>query len=111
MNLTGLRAGFRPRSCHAALGVGDDFALLAWRPGMQLAISSSTGQGRHFFAGMTPRPWGRKAPGPSTRQTWRRAGPGRWPSRWHWRCPESTNPAGWLSKGLLALADAHGCVN
>jgi thiamine-monophosphate kinase len=53
-------AGVGPR--HAALGNGDDCALLAPRPGMQLAISSDTlVEGRHFLAGTDPEALGWKA--------------------------------------------------
>ena len=46
----------------AALGVGDDCALLAPSPGMQLAVSSDMlVQGRHFFADVDPRLLGHKA--------------------------------------------------
>ena len=46
----------------AVLGVGDDCALLAPAPGMQLAISSDMlVQGRHFFAGTDPERLGHKA--------------------------------------------------
>jgi thiamine-monophosphate kinase len=45
----------------AALGIGDDGALLAPTPGMQLAISSDMlVEGRHFFAGADPRMLGHK---------------------------------------------------
>lgn len=45
-----------------ALGVGDDCALLAPRPGMQLAVSMDTlVQGRHFLPDIDPRVLGRKA--------------------------------------------------
>ena len=46
----------------AALGVGDDCALLAPAPGMQLAVSSDMlVQGRHFFADVDPERLGHKA--------------------------------------------------
>eukprot|EP01041_Mallomonas_annulata_P036543 gene36543-59675_t len=46
----------------AALGVGDDCALLAPAPGMQLAISSDMlVEGRHFFADVDPEALGHKA--------------------------------------------------
>ena len=46
----------------AALGVGDDCALLAPAPGMQLAVSSDMlVQGRHFFADVDPDRLGHKA--------------------------------------------------
>ena len=46
----------------AALGVGDDCALLNPAPGTQLAISSDMlVQGRHFFADVDPRTLGHKS--------------------------------------------------
>ena len=34
----------------------------------------------------------------------------RWPSRWRWRCRRPTRPGSQpFSRGLFALADAHGC--
>ena len=48
---------FTRPTTHAALGVGDDCALLAPRPGTQLAISSDMlVEGRHFFLPMSTRP-------------------------------------------------------
>ena len=45
-----------------ALGVGDDCALLAPRPGMHLAVSSDMlVEGRHFFPDVDPRTLGHKA--------------------------------------------------
>ena len=45
-----------------ALGVGDDCALLAPRPGMQLAVSSDMlVEGHHFFADVDPQALGHKA--------------------------------------------------
>ena len=47
---------------NAVLGPGDDCALLAPRPGMQLAISSDMlVEGRHFLATVEPRRLGHKA--------------------------------------------------
>ena len=46
----------------AVLGVGDDCALLAPAPGMQLASSSDMlVEGRHFFADVDPEALGHKA--------------------------------------------------
>ena len=46
----------------AALGIGDDCALIAPTPGLQTAISSDMlVEGRHFFAGEDPRRLGHKA--------------------------------------------------
>ena len=47
---------------HAALGVGDDCALLAPAPGMQLAVSSDMlVEGRHFLSTVAPQHLGHKA--------------------------------------------------
>ncbi len=47
---------------HAALGVGDDCALLALRPGMQLAVSTDMlVEGRHFLPTVAPQRLGHKA--------------------------------------------------
>lgn len=47
---------------HAALGVGDDCALLRMRPGMSLAISSDMlVEGRHFLPTIPPERLGHKA--------------------------------------------------
>jgi thiamine-monophosphate kinase len=51
--------GGKPR---AALGIGDDCALLDARPGQQLAISTDMlVEGRHFFADVAPYALGHKA--------------------------------------------------
>ncbi len=51
----------RPRPGRAALGIGDDCALLAPSPGTVLAISSDMlVEGRHFFAGADARMLGHK---------------------------------------------------
>lgn len=52
----------RPRSTRQPLGIGDDCALLAPRPGMQLAVSTDMlVEGRHFFADVDPQSLGHKA--------------------------------------------------
>lgn len=57
-----IRRFFQRPVRRAALGVGDDCALLAPAPGMQLAISSDMlVEGRHFFADVDPRLLGHKA--------------------------------------------------
>ena len=86
---------------HAVLGVGDDCALLAPRPGMQLAISSDMlVEGRHFFADVDPEALGHKALAVNLSDL---AACGAKPLAF---------TLAWLagfSRGLLALADAHGC--
>ena len=57
-----IRRFFQRPVRRAALGVGDDCALLAPTPGMQLAVSSDMlVQGRHFFADVDPHLLGHKA--------------------------------------------------
>ena len=57
-----IRRFFQRPVRHAVLGVGDDCALLAPQPGMQLAISSDMlVEGRHFFADVDPAALGHKA--------------------------------------------------
>lgn len=99
-----------PRSPHTALGVGDDCALLAPSPGMQLAISSDMlVEGRHFFPAADPLQLGHKCLAVNLSDlaamgaeplafTLALALPGAEPA---WLAPFST--------GMLALADAHGC--
>ena len=57
-----IRRFFQRPVRRAALGVGDDCALLAPAPGMQLAVSSDMlVEGRHFFAEVDPRLLGHKS--------------------------------------------------
>ncbi|MEG2999639.1 MAG: thiamine-phosphate kinase [Comamonas sp.] len=57
-----IRRFFQRPVRRAALGVGDDCALLAPAPGMQLAVSCDMlVQGRHFFPDVDPRLLGHKA--------------------------------------------------
>lgn len=95
---------------HAALGVGDDCALLAPRPGMQLAISSDMlVEGRHFFADVAPEALGHKALAVNLSDL---AACGARPLAFTLALALPRVDEAWLagfSKGLLALADAHGC--
>ena len=95
---------------HAALGVGDDCALLAPRPGMQLAISSDMlVEGRHFFADVAPEALGHKALAVNLSDL---AACGAKPLAFTLALALPRADEAWLagfSKGLLALADAHGC--
>ncbi|HEV7814709.1 MAG TPA: thiamine-phosphate kinase [Janthinobacterium sp.] len=51
----------RPQTGRAVLGIGDDCALIAPTPGMQMAISSDMlVEGRHFFAGAEAHALGHK---------------------------------------------------
>ena len=94
----------------AVLGVGDDCALLAPAPGMQLAISSDMlVQGRHFFAGTDPERLGHKALAVNLSDL---AACGARPLACTLALALPRVDAAWLApfaRGLLALADAHGC--
>ena len=57
-----IRKFFQRPVRRSPLGVGDDCALLAPAPGMQLAVSSDMlVEGRHFFADVNPQLLGHKA--------------------------------------------------
>lgn len=94
-----------------ALGIGDDCALLAPTPGMQLAVSSDMlVSGRHFFADVDPRTLGHKALAVNLSDL---AACGARPLGFTLALalPEA-HPA-WLdgfAQGLFALADLHGCA-
>ena len=94
----------------AALGVGDDCALLAPAPGMQLAVSSDMlVEGRHFFADVSPERLGHKALAVNLSDL---AACGARPLAFTLALALPRVDAPWLeafSRGLLALADAHGC--
>ena len=94
----------------AVLGVGDDCALLAPTPGMQLAVSSDMlVEGRHFFAGTDARRLGHKALAVNLSDL---AACGARPLAFTLALALPAVDAAWLqgfSAGLLALADAHGC--
>jgi thiamine-monophosphate kinase len=94
----------------AALGVGDDCALLQPAPGTQLAISSDMlVQGRHFFAGVDPFTLGHKALAVNLSDL---AACGAQPLAFTLALALPQADEAWLtpfSRGLLALADAHGC--
>ncbi len=92
------------------LGVGDDCALLAPRPGMQLAISSDMlVEGRHFFADVDPEALGHKALAVNLSDL---AACGARPLAFTLALSLPRVDEAWLagfSRGLLALADVHGC--
>lgn len=94
----------------AALGVGDDCALLAPAPGMQLAVSSDMlVEGRHFFADVDPEALGHKALAVNLSDL---AACGAKPLAFTQALSLPQVDEAWLSgfsRGLLALADAHGC--
>ncbi len=94
----------------AALGVGDDCALLAPRSGMQIAVSSDMlVEGRHFFAGTDPEALGHKALAVNLSDL---AACGAEPLGFTLALALPQQDDAWLAafaRGLLALADAHGC--
>ena len=94
----------------AALGVGDDCALLQPAPGMQLAISSDMlVEGRHFFADVDPRALGHKALAVNLSDL---AACGATPLAFTLALALPSIDNVWLqgfSSGLWALADQHGC--
>ena len=94
----------------AALGVGDDCALLAPTPGMQLAVSSDMlVEGRHFFADVDPEALGHKALAVNLSDL---AACGARPLAFTLALSLPRMDEAWLagfSRGMWALADAHGC--
>lgn len=101
---------FTRPTAHAVLGVGDDCALLQPAPGTQLAISSDMlVEGRHFFADVDPAALGHKALAVNLSDL---AACGARPLAFTLALSLPRVDEAWLaafSKGLLALADAHGC--
>ena len=94
----------------AALGVGDDCALLQLAPGMQLAVSSDMlVEGRHFFPAVSPFALGHKALAVNLSDL---AACGATPLAFTLALALPRVDPAWLqgfSSGLWALADAHGC--
>ncbi len=95
---------------HAVLGVGDDCALLQVQPGMQLAVSSDMlVQGRHFLSTTPATGLGHKALAVNLSDL---AACGAKPLAFTLALALPSIDEQWLSgfsKGLWALADAHGC--
>ncbi|MDM0106300.1 thiamine-phosphate kinase [Variovorax sp. J22R24] len=92
------------------LGVGDDCALLAPTAGMQLAVSSDMlVEGRHFLSTVDPAKLGHKALAVNLSDL---AACGAKPLAFTLALSLPTLDEAWLegfSRGLFALADAHGC--
>jgi thiamine-monophosphate kinase len=92
------------------LGVGDDCALLAPAPGMQLAVSSDMlVEGRHFLSTVDPARLGHKALAVNLSDL---AACGAKPLAFTLALSLPTIDEAWLegfSRGLFALADAHDC--
>ncbi|BDB72223.1 thiamine-phosphate kinase [Comamonas thiooxydans] len=105
-----IRRYFQRPVRRAALGVGDDCALLAPAPGMQLAISSDMlVEGRHFFADVNPRLLGHKALAVNLSDL---AASSARPLAFTLALSLPRADEDWISEfatGLLALADAHEC--
>ena len=101
---------FTRPAARAVLGVGDDCALLLPPAGMQLAISSDMlVEGRHFFADVDPFSLGHKALAVNLSDL---AACGAKPLAFTLALALPRVDEAWLepfSRGLLALADAHGC--
>ncbi|MDO8318265.1 thiamine-phosphate kinase [Rhodoferax sp.] len=101
---------FKRPARRAALGIGDDCALLQPAPGTQLAISCDMlVQGRHFFADVNPHSLGHKALAVNLSDL---AACGAKPLAFTLALalPEANEP--WLAafaNGLFELADAHDC--
>jgi thiamine-monophosphate kinase len=94
----------------AALGVGDDCALLAPAPGMQIATSCDMlVEGRHFLSTVAPGHLGHKALAVNLSDL---AACGADPLAFTLALALPRIDEAWLdgfARGLLALADAHGC--
>ena len=101
---------FKRPTPRAALGVGDDCALLSPRPGTQLAISTDMlVEGRHFYPDIDPMLLGHKALAVNLSDL---AACGATPLAFTLALSLPQADEAWLapfSRGLLALADDHGC--
>lgn len=101
---------FTRKPKHAAVGVGDDCALINPSPGMQLAISSDMlVEGRHFFSDVSPYALGHKALAVNLSDL---AACGAAPVAFTLALALPRVDEAWLqefSRGLWALADTHGC--
>ena len=101
---------FTRRVTRAALGVGDDCALFATSPGMQLAVSSDMlVEGRHFLPTVQPARLGHKALAVNLSDL---AACGAKPMAFTLALALPRIDEVFLdgfARGLLALADAHGC--
>lgn len=94
----------------AALGIGDDCALMAPSPGMQMAISSDMlVEGRHFLPGADPRKLGHKCLAVNLSDL---AAMGAKPVAFTLALALPASDEAWLApfaRGLFDLADLHGC--
>lgn len=105
-----IRRFFTRPTPRAVLGVGDDCALLQAAPGMHTAISTDMlVSGRHFFPDVDPYTLGHKALAVNLSDL---AACGATPLAFTLALALPEADPAWLepfSKGLLALADLHGC--
>ena len=101
---------FKRPVARAALGVGDDCALLRIAPGMQLAVSSDMlVEGRHFLSTVDPRKLGHKALAVNLSDL---AACGAKPLAFTLALSMRRADANWcqaFAEGLFALADQHEC--
>ena len=101
---------FKRPAFRSPLGVGDDCALLAPAPGMQLAVSTDMlVEGRHFLSTVDPSALGHKALAVNLSDL---AACGARPLAFSLALALPRVDASWLkgfSGGLFALADAHEC--
>ena len=101
---------FKRTASRNPLGIGDDCALLAPAPGMQLAVSSDMlVEGRHFLSTVDPFKLGHKALAVNLSDL---AACGAKPLAFTLALSMPSADEAWLepfSRGLLALAEAHSC--
>jgi thiamine-monophosphate kinase len=101
---------FKRPARRSPLGVGDDCALLAPAPGMQLAVSCDMlVEGRHFFEGADARRLGHKSLAVNLSDL---AACGAQPLAFTLALALPQAHDGWLApfaQGLFALADEYGC--
>ena len=101
---------FKRTASRNPLGVGDDCALLAPAPGMQLAVSTDMlVEGRHFLSTVDPSALGHKALAVNLSDL---AACGATPLAFSLALALPRVDESWLegfSRGLFALADAYGC--
>lgn len=101
---------FRRPVRRSPLGIGDDCALLAPAPGAQLAVTSDMlVEGRHFLSTVAPDRLGHKALAVNLSDL---AACGARPLAFTLALSLPQADEAWLAgfaRGLLALADAHGC--
>jgi thiamine-monophosphate kinase len=105
-----IRKFFQRPARRSPLGVGDDCALLAPAPGMQLAVSTDMlVEGRHFFADVHPKLLGHKALAVNLSDL---AASGAKPLAFNLALSLPRADAAWcqaFADGMFALAEQHDC--